>query len=89
MSSSTENNAIRIFGADENNLKHINVTLPKEKLIVLAGVSGSGKSSFAFDTVAEGSVRQWQASYPLFLWNRMPQYERPAMDSVLYSQWSL
>lgn len=79
----TENDEIQIFGADENNLKHINVTLPKEQLIALAGVSGSGKSSLAFDTVAVESARQWQASYPLFLRNRMLQHERPAMDYIL------
>lgn len=83
MPNCTENDDIQIFGADENNLKHINVTLPKEQLIALAGVSGSGKSSLAFDTVAAESARQWQASYPLFLRNRMPQHERPAMDYIL------
>ena len=42
---------IEIIGASENNLKHINVTIPKGKLVVFAGVSGSGKSSLAFDTI--------------------------------------
>lgn len=44
---------IEIRGACANNLKHIDVEIPKEKLVVLAGVSGSGKSSLAFDTIAE------------------------------------
>ncbi|MEG0366646.1 MAG: excinuclease ABC subunit UvrA [Coprobacillus sp.] len=74
---------IDIFGASENNLKHISLSLPKEKLIVFAGVSGSGKSSLAFDTIAVESNRQWQASYPLFIRNRMPRYERPAIDYIL------
>lgn len=43
------NDNIEIIGASENNLKHINVTIPKGKLVVFAGVSGSGKSSLAFD----------------------------------------
>lgn len=74
---------IDIVGASENNLKHISLSLPKEKLIVFAGVSGSGKSSLAFDTIAVESNRQWQASYPLFIRNRMPRYERPAIDYIL------
>ena len=49
---------IVIKGARENNLKNINLTLPKNKLIVMTGVSGSGKSSLAFDTIyAEGQRR--------------------------------
>lgn len=58
---------IKIIGAYENNLKQIDVTIPKEKLVVLACVSGSGKSSLAFDTIAVESARQWQSSYPLYL----------------------
>lgn len=74
--------AIEIAGASENNLKHIDLTIPKEKLVVFVGVSGSGKSSLAFDTIAVESSRQWQASYPLYLRNKMPQYERPAVEYI-------
>lgn len=73
---------IEIFGAAENNLKHINVTIPKEKLVIFAGVSGSGKSSLAFDTIAVESNRQWQASYPMFLRQRLPRYEKPKADAM-------
>ena len=73
---------IEIFGASENNLKHINVTIPKEKLVIFAGVSGSGKSSLAFDTIAAESNRQWQASYPMFLRQRLPRYEKPKADAM-------
>ncbi|OUO89920.1 daunorubicin resistance protein DrrC [Gordonibacter sp. An230] len=73
---------IKIIGAAENNLKHVNLNIPKGKLVVLAGVSGSGKSSLAFDTIAVESNRQWQASYPLYLRNKMPHYERPKVDSI-------
>lgn len=73
---------IEIFGASENNLKHINVTIPKEKLVIFAGVSGSGKSSLAFDTIAAESNRQWQASYPMFLRQRLPRYEKPKVDAI-------
>lgn len=77
-----ENDRIEIKGASENNLKHIDVSIPKGKLVVLAGVSGSGKSSLAFDTIAVESNRQWQSSYPLYLRNRLPHYERPCVDSI-------
>ena len=73
---------IEITGASENNLKQVSVRIPKEKLVVLAGVSGSGKSSLAFDTIAAESSRQWQASYPAYLRNRLPRYERPEVDSI-------
>ena len=73
---------IEVIGAAENNLKHINVSIPKGKLVVFAGVSGSGKSSLAFDTVAVESEREWQQSYPLFLRNRMPHYDRPKVDEI-------
>lgn len=73
---------IEIKGACVNNLKHIDVKIPKEKLVVLAGVSGSGKSSLAFDTIAEESGRQWQSTYPLYLRNRLPRHERPPVEDI-------
>lgn len=73
---------IEIVGASENNLKHIDVTIPKGKLVTFAGVSGSGKSSLAFDTIAVESAREWQSSYPLFLRNKMSHYERPKVDEI-------
>ena len=76
------NDNIEIIGAYENNLKHINVSITKGKLVVFAGVSGSGKSSLAFDTVAVESEREWQQSYPLFLRNKMPHYDRPKVDEI-------
>ena len=78
----TVSDSIEILGAAENNLKHINVTIPKGRLVVFAGVSGSGKSSLAFDTVAVESSREWQQSYPLFLRNKMPHYDRPKVDEI-------
>ena len=53
---------IKIKGARENNLKNINLTLPRDKLIVFTGVSGSGKTSLAFDTIfAEGQRRYMES----------------------------
>lgn len=77
-----DTDSIVIIGASENNLKHIDLTIPKGKLVVFAGVSGSGKSSLAFDTVAVESEREWQQSYPLFIRNRMPHYDRPRVDEI-------
>ena len=79
---STMKDDIEIIGAAENNLKHIDVAVPKGKLVVFAGVSGSGKSSVAFDTIAVESEREWQQSYPLFLRNKMPRYDRPKVDEI-------
>ena len=73
---------IEIIGADENNLKHVDLSIPKNQLVVFAGVSGSGKSSLVFDTIARESSRQWQANYPLFVRNKMPHYERPKVDAI-------
>ena len=73
---------IEIFGAHENNLKDIDLTIPKNKLVVFAGVSGSGKSSLVFDTLAVESNREWQNSYSLYLRNKMPHYQRPAVEQI-------
>ncbi len=63
MSEQHREDDIEILGASENNLKHVNVTIPKGRLVVFAGVSGSGKSSLAFDTLAVESSREWQQNY--------------------------
>ena len=75
-------NDIEVIGASENNLKNVSVTVPKGRLVVFCGVSGSGKSSLAFDTIARESQRAWQESYPLFLRNKMPHYERPEAEEL-------
>jgi len=82
MTAKKEADAIEIIGASENNLQHINLTIQKEQLTVFVGISGSGKSSLAFDTIAAESNRLWQDSYPLYLRNKMPRYERPAMEYI-------
>ncbi len=74
--------AIEIVNASENNLKHVSVAIPKDKLVVFAGVSGSGKSSLVFDTIAAESRRQWQSSYPLFIRNKLPHDPRPDVEGI-------
>ncbi len=73
---------IEITGAAENNLKKLCLRIPKERLVVLTGVSGSGKSSLAFATIAEESRRQWQETLPLYLRSRMPHHRRPEVESI-------
>lgn len=68
---------IILKGLNENNLKNIDLKIPKGKITVFTGVSGSGKSSVVFDTLAIESRRQMTMNYPLYIRNRMPRYERP------------
>lgn len=71
---------IILRGLQENNLKNINLNIPKEKIIVFTGLSGSGKSSVVFDTIATESRRQMTLNYPHYIRNQMPRYERPHAD---------
>ena len=71
---------IILRGLKENNLKNIDLNIPKEKIIVFTGLSGSGKSSVVFDTLATESRRQMTLNYPLYVRNQMPRYERPHAD---------
>ncbi len=71
---------IILKGLKENNLKNINLNIPKEKIIVFTGLSGSGKSSVVFDALATESRRQMTLNYPLYVRNQMPRYERPNAD---------
>ncbi|WP_075527660.1 ATP-binding cassette domain-containing protein [Sporosarcina ureilytica] len=71
---------IILRGLKENNLKNIDINIPKEKIIVFTGLSGSGKSSVVFDTLATESRRQMTMNYPHYVRNQMPRYERPHAD---------
>jgi excinuclease UvrABC ATPase subunit len=71
---------IRVVGARENNLRDVTVEIPKGRLTVVTGVSGSGKSSLAFDTIAAESRRQLAETFPAFLRNRLPHHGRPDAD---------
>ncbi|MFD1831284.1 ATP-binding cassette domain-containing protein [Streptomyces desertarenae] len=68
---------IALDGIWENNLKGVSLRIPKGKLTVFTGVSGSGKSSLVFSTIAVESQRQLNATFPWFIRNRLPKYERP------------
>src|SRR4051794_38286292 len=71
---------IRVVGARENNLKDVSVDLPKRRLTVFTGVSGSGKSSLVFDTIAAESQRLINETYSAFLQGFMPSLARPEVD---------
>src|SRR5882757_3781536 len=71
---------IRVHGARENNLKDVNVELPKRRLSVFTGVSGSGKSSLVFDTIAAESQRLINETYSAFVQGFMPTLGRPDVD---------
>src|SRR3954451_24429866 len=71
---------IRVHGARENNLKNISVEIPKRRLTVFTGVSGSGKSSLVFDTIAAESQRLINETYSAFVQGFMPTLARPDVD---------
>ncbi|MCL3862349.1 excinuclease ABC subunit UvrA [Actinotalea sp. K2] len=71
---------IRVQGARENNLKDVHVEIPKRRLTVFTGVSGSGKSSLVFDTIAAESQRMINETYSAFLQGFMPSLARPDVD---------
>ncbi len=71
---------IRVHGARENNLKDISVEIPKRRLTVFTGVSGSGKSSLVFDTIAAESQRLINETYSAFVQGFMPALARPDVD---------
>src|SRR5512147_1081627 len=71
---------IRVQGARENNLKDVSVEIPKRRLTVFTGVSGSGKSSLVFDTIAAESQRMINETYSAFVQGFMPALARPEVD---------
>lgn len=77
---SDPHNFIRVQGARENNLKNVSVEIPKRRITVFTGVSGSGKSSLVFATIAAESQRMINETYSAFIQNFMPTLARPDVD---------
>ena len=76
------NDAIIIRGAREHNLKNIDVTIPRDKLVVMTGLSGSGKSSLAFDTVYAEGQRRYVESLSSYARQFLGQMDKPDIDSI-------
>lgn len=76
----TTHDVIRVRGARQNSLKDIDVDVPKHQLVVVTGVSGSGKSSLVFDTIAAESARQLNETFSAFAQGRLPSYAHPDVD---------
>ena len=74
--------SIIIKGLCQNNLKNISLEIPKEKIIVFTGVSGSGKSSIVFDTIAAESQRQMNETYTAYIRSRLPKFEKPKAEKI-------
>ncbi len=77
-----ERGTIQITGARENNLKNVSLVIPKGKLIVFTGVSGSGKSSVVFDTLAQEAGRQLNETFSNFARLFLPRYGQPDADAI-------
>ena len=73
---------IEIRGARENNLKDVSLRIPKRKITIFTGVSGSGKSSIVFDTIATEAQRQLYENFSLFVRNFLPRYPQPDADAI-------
>ncbi|GAA3645885.1 excinuclease ABC subunit UvrA [Microbacterium marinilacus] len=80
MHAADNHDRIRVQGARENNLKDVSVDIPKRRLTVFTGVSGSGKSSLVFDTIAAESRRMIDETYSAFVQGFMPSVPRPDVD---------
>ena len=80
MHSADSHDLIRVTGARENNLKDVSIEIPKRRLTVFTGVSGSGKSSLVFDTIAAESKRLINETYSAFVQGLMPTLARPDVD---------
>lgn len=73
---------IQIRGARENNLKNVSLQIPKRKITIFTGVSGSGKSSIVFDTIATEAQRQLNENFSMFIRNFLPRYPQPQADAI-------
>jgi excinuclease UvrABC ATPase subunit len=73
---------IQVAGAREHNLKNVSLTVPRRAITAFTGVSGSGKTSLVFDTIAAEAQRQLNETFTSFVRNRLPNYGRPDVDMI-------
>lgn len=74
--------SIEIYGAREHNLKEVNLTIPRNQLVVITGISGSGKSSLAFDTIYAEGQRRYMESFSAYARSFIGNMERPDVDKI-------
>jgi excinuclease ABC subunit A len=77
---------IRVYGARVHNLRNINLTLPRNKLVVVTGLSGSGKSSLAFDTIYAEGQRRYMETLSAYARQFLGGMERPDVDRITGSE---
>ena len=79
----SEQEKVEVYGAREHNLKNIDLSFPREKLVVITGISGSGKSSLAFDTIYAEGQRRYMESFSAYARSFIGNMERPDVDKIL------
>ncbi|MDR0763580.1 MAG: excinuclease ABC subunit UvrA, partial [Bacteroidales bacterium] len=78
----SQNNTLRIFGARVHNLKNIDVEIPRGTFTVITGLSGSGKSSLAFDTIYSEGQRRYMETFSAYARSFIGNMERPDVDKI-------
>ena len=78
----SEDEFLEIYGAKENNLNNIDIKIPRDKLVVITGLSGSGKSSLAFETIYAEGQRRYMESMSSYARHFVGNMERPAVDDI-------
>ena len=79
---SSKDSFIEIYGAREHNLRNIDLNIPRNKLVVITGLSGSGKSSIAFDTIYAEGQRRYIESFSAYARQFLGNMERPDVDKI-------
>ena len=74
--------SIEVIGAREHNLKNVSISIPRNKLVVITGISGSGKSSLAFDTIYAEGQRRYMESFSAYARSFLGNLERPDVDKI-------
>ena len=82
MNKSKSKEMLHIFGAKEHNLKNVNVSIPRNELVVITGLSGSGKSSLAFDTIYTEGQRRYIETFSAYARRFLGSLERPKVDKI-------